>query len=107
MPSAIAPMIGPPTGVVPINRIVCKANTRPCTRGSARSWTMAVVRRRPDPADGRAVRLELTPRGRAAIDRLRSAREAFLAKGLATLTADERLVVSEAVRLLGRLLEGA
>lgn len=66
-----------------------------------------MVRRRPDPLDGRAVRVELTRAGRAAIDDLRSARVAFLAKGLGTLTDGERLVVSEAVRLLGRLLDDA
>ena len=64
-----------------------------------------IVRRRPDAADGRAVRVELTPTGRAAIDDLRSARVAFLAKGLATLTGDERQVISDAVTLLNRLLE--
>ena len=77
------------------------------TRAVDRLEEQGAVRRVPDPVDGRAVRVEITPGGRAAIEDLRTARDAFLAKGLATLTGDERRFVSEAVRLLGRLLEEA
>src|SRR5438270_628066 len=41
--SAMAPMRGPPIGVVPTSKTVCRARTRPCMRGSARTWTIAVV----------------------------------------------------------------
>jgi len=77
------------------------------TRAVDRLEEQGAVRRRPDPVDGRAVRVELTPAGRAAIDDLRTAGVAFLAKGLAALSEQERRVVAEAVGLLGRLLEDA
>ena len=39
----MAPITGPPMGVVPISSTVWRASTRPCMRGSARIWTIAVV----------------------------------------------------------------
>jgi DNA-binding MarR family transcriptional regulator len=74
------------------------------TRAVDRLEEQGIVRRRPDPVDGRAVLVEITPSGRAALEDVRSARSAFLAKGLAALTEDERLVVSDAIRLLNQLL---
>ena len=75
------------------------------TRAIDRLEELGALQRTPDPVDGRAVRVELTRAGRAAINDLRSARVAFLAKGLASLSDEERFVVREAVRLLGRMLE--
>jgi DNA-binding MarR family transcriptional regulator len=73
------------------------------TRAIGRLEDQGLVRRHPDPADGRAVLVEATGAGRRALRDLRRARTAFLAERLATLTEDDRAVVAEAVALLGRL----
>ncbi len=65
-----------------------------------------LVERRPDPADGRRALVELTEEGRIvlAADRLR--RDGWLAGAIEhELSADEQVVVSEAVELLRRLAE--
>jgi DNA-binding MarR family transcriptional regulator len=77
------------------------------TRAVAHLEERELVRRRPDPADGRAVLVEVTAGGRRALRDLRRARVAFLAKRLETLAEEDRLVVAEAVRVLGRLLSDA
>ncbi|HEX8770353.1 MAG TPA: MarR family transcriptional regulator [Acidimicrobiales bacterium] len=74
------------------------------TRAAARLEDRGLVRRTTDPADGRAVLVEVTAPGRRALRDLREARAAFLAKRLEALGRDDRLVVAEAVRLLSRLL---
>jgi DNA-binding MarR family transcriptional regulator len=74
------------------------------TRAVDRLEEQGIVTRQPDPVDGRAVLVDITPTGRAALEDVRTARVAFLAKGLAELTEDERLVVADAVRLLNTLL---
>ena len=75
------------------------------TRAIARLEDQGLLRRHPDPADGRAVLVETTPAGRRALRDLRRARTAFLAERLATLSEDDRMVVAKAVGLLGRLTE--
>jgi DNA-binding MarR family transcriptional regulator len=74
------------------------------TRAADRLEGRGLVRRAPDPSDGRAVLVEATAAGRRALKNLRTARAAFLAKRLETLEPEERLVVAEAARLLSRLL---
>ncbi|MEN3314280.1 MAG: hypothetical protein V7605_514 [Acidimicrobiaceae bacterium] len=76
------------------------------TRAVARLEDQALVRRRADPTDGRAVLIETTAAGRRALRDLRQARVAFLAKRLDTLSDDDRLVVARAVAVLGELLSG-
>jgi DNA-binding MarR family transcriptional regulator len=73
------------------------------TRAIARLEDQGLVRRHPDPADGRAVLVEATGAGRRALRDLRRARTAFLAERLATLDEDDRAAVARAVGLLGRL----
>jgi DNA-binding MarR family transcriptional regulator len=77
------------------------------TRAMARLEDQDLVRRHPDPADGRAVLVEATAAGRRAMRDLRRARTAFLAERLATLDEDDRVVVARAVGLLGRLTSEA
>jgi DNA-binding MarR family transcriptional regulator len=73
------------------------------TRAITRLEDQGLVRRHPDPGDGRAVLVEATGAGRQALRDLRRARTAFLAERLATLSEDDRTVVARAVRLLGEL----
>ncbi|HZF91058.1 MarR family transcriptional regulator [Streptomyces sp.] len=56
------------------------------------------VRRVPDPANRRVIRIELTPDGRTALRRLRGVRRSAANEILAPLTEDQR-------RLLGGLLD--
>jgi DNA-binding MarR family transcriptional regulator len=64
-----------------------------------------LVDRRPDPADGRQVLLEITPRGRDVLDRERQARTAWLAEGIeGELDTADRAVLDRALVLLRRLL---
>jgi DNA-binding MarR family transcriptional regulator len=65
-----------------------------------------LVRRRPDPTDGRKVLLEITEEGEAVLHRERQARMAWLSAAIdERLDPDERLLLAKAVALLDRLLE--
>jgi MarR family transcriptional repressor of emrRAB len=65
-----------------------------------------LARREPDPGDRRAVRVELTPAGRRAADRVLAARAAVLDDALAGLTNAERRALGElAERVLGGVTE--
>ncbi|MFE1172326.1 MarR family winged helix-turn-helix transcriptional regulator [Streptomyces sp. NPDC058773] len=61
------------------------------------------VRRVPDPANRRVIRIELTDTGRATLRALRSARKAAAEEILAPLTADQREVLGG---LLSTLVDG-
>lgn len=74
------------------------------TRAVAALEDRGLLSRRPDPADGRASLVEITPAGRRALKDVRGARTAFLVQRLETLDAHDRAVVADAVGLLGRLL---
>ena len=74
------------------------------TRAIDRLEDLGMVRRRPDPSDGRAVLVEVTGGGRRVLRDLRQARTAFLVERLGTLSEDDRVVVAQAVGLLGRLV---
>jgi DNA-binding MarR family transcriptional regulator len=65
-----------------------------------------LVARRPDPDDRRRAPVELTDRGRAALQADRRHREGWLARAIAEdLSADEQAVLERAVGLLRRLAE--
>jgi DNA-binding MarR family transcriptional regulator len=64
-----------------------------------------LVERRPDPADGRQVLIELTDAGRARLDDDRRRRDTWLARALGELAEDERRILIQAVPLLRRLAE--
>lgn len=65
-----------------------------------------LITRRPDPADGRRVLLELTATGRRALDADRRQREGWLIGAIAEeLTEPERRALAKAVPLLRRLAD--
>ena len=68
--------------------------------------TAGLVRRSPDPADGRRVIIELTPTGTDAIRADRRRREDWLAEAIGgELTARDRETLARAVGLLTRIVE--
>ena len=62
-----------------------------------------LLERRPDPADGRVARLQLTNAGSARVRRWRSHRAALLARALDTLDDHERAALAAALDPLRRL----
>jgi DNA-binding MarR family transcriptional regulator len=64
-----------------------------------------LILRTPDPEDGRSALVALTPSGAAALRRLRGRKNAYLARRLRGLEAGEVAVLTEAARLLERLLD--
>jgi DNA-binding MarR family transcriptional regulator len=65
-----------------------------------------LVRRGADPADARAVRVEITEEGLRRLAAMRAERAACLDARLARLTADERAAVEAALPALDKLTEG-
>ncbi|OHX15615.1 MarR family transcriptional regulator [Chromobacterium sinusclupearum] len=63
----------------------------------------ALIVRRPDPQDGRRVRVGLSDAGRAALASNRHLRDGWLQHALDSLAADERAVLLRAGELLERL----
>jgi DNA-binding MarR family transcriptional regulator len=72
---------------------------------AARLERLGLVSRAPDPADGRAVLVEVTEEGRRYIEELIVAREEFLRERLMTLDAGDRAAIEAALPALQRLLE--
>jgi DNA-binding MarR family transcriptional regulator len=64
-----------------------------------------MLARRVDPSDGRVVRVEVTAEGHRTLNRIRSMRNALLARRLRRLSADERRLLGELVPLLERLVD--
>ena len=64
-----------------------------------------LVSRRPDPADGRRVLIEITEAGRTRLRDERRRRESWLAEGIRALTPDERRTLVDALPILQRLSE--
>jgi len=68
--------------------------------------TGGLVSRRPDPADGRRVFIELTAQGLEALQTTRARRETWLTEVLeGELTADERGLLRDAIVLLSRIAD--
>jgi DNA-binding MarR family transcriptional regulator len=66
-----------------------------------RDW----VKRVPDPSDGRAVLVSLTPVGEEAFEQLRAEYRALLHEEMATLDDTEVETLAAAVEILDRLIE--
>ncbi len=65
-----------------------------------------LIARRPDPADGRRILVELTDQGRDTLEADRRQREGWLARAIAEdLSPSEQQTLMEAVTLLRRLAE--
>ena len=73
------------------------------TKMVAKLEDRGLVQRAPHPTDGRQVILSATPAGRAVVAENRRARDEWLAKELAALTAEERETLSRAAEILGRI----
>jgi DNA-binding MarR family transcriptional regulator len=63
-----------------------------------------LVVRSPDPRYGRSCLISLTDDGRALLDRMRSAKAAFLAQRMRGLDAEERATLERAATILERML---
>jgi DNA-binding MarR family transcriptional regulator len=64
-----------------------------------------LVARTSDPSDRRSSLIATTPEGRELMRTLRTRKDAYLARRLAKLTADERETLARAAAILERLLE--
>ncbi|GAA4712332.1 MarR family winged helix-turn-helix transcriptional regulator [Phytohabitans rumicis] len=64
-----------------------------------------LVERRPDPSDGRAVLVHITPAGSAIVDGRRADRVAHLADLTSRLTPAERAAIAAALPALARLVK--
>lgn len=64
-----------------------------------------LVERRPDPSDGRAVLVHITPQGASVIDSRRSERIMRIAKLIEGLSPEERGAIASALPALTRLAE--
>lgn len=64
-----------------------------------------LVERRPDPADRRAVMVDLTPHGRHVLDQVRGRRDSILTAALAGLSAEDRAALAAAAPALQALRE--
>ena len=62
-----------------------------------------LARREPDPADSRAVRVILTPEGRAAVDSANRRRNRVMAEILSTLTDQDRKALAEALPVIDKI----
>lgn len=74
------------------------------TRVLARLEEAGLIERSADPADGRVSYVTTTPAGRALLKRIRSRKNAYLAKRLRRLEPAELATLAEAARILERLL---
>jgi len=74
------------------------------TRIVANLAASGMVTREADPSDRRSVRVCITPAGERALERIRTAKNAFLLRRLGDLSADEQRRAEELVGLLEHLL---
>jgi DNA-binding MarR family transcriptional regulator len=82
-----------------IERIAPPSMTRIAARLEERGW----VERTVDAADRRVARLAITDEGRSLLMETRTRRDAYLARRLRALTAEEREILAQALPLLERL----
>ena len=76
------------------------------TRIVAALVDVGLVLRESDPSDGRVAWVTVTPQGRKLLDRSRGRKEAYLAKALRDLDADELETLEEAAAILEGLTGG-
>jgi DNA-binding MarR family transcriptional regulator len=75
------------------------------TRLLARLAEAGLVARTPDPADGRSSLVAATPEGRALLTRMRTQKDAYLARRLESLAPEDRATLARAAAILEALLE--
>ena len=76
------------------------------TRLVASLEQQGLVAREPDPLDGRVSYVSLSPEGARFLKRLRSRKNAYLAKRLRRLDDEELATLERATQILERILEG-
>jgi DNA-binding MarR family transcriptional regulator len=76
------------------------------TRIVARLEEKGLVERTADPADGRSFVVSATARGRALLRKLRTRKNAYLARRLRSLDAEEVATLARAAEILERLRDG-
>jgi DNA-binding MarR family transcriptional regulator len=76
------------------------------TRIIARLEEAGLVDRARDPHDGRSSLVALAPAGRELLARVRTRKDAYLARRLRELDAEERAALDRAAAILERVLEG-
>jgi DNA-binding MarR family transcriptional regulator len=75
------------------------------TRLIGRLEQQGLVVRTPDPADGRSCLIAATPAATELLGDLRTRKDAYLARRLRALPAEDRAVLARAAELLDRMLE--
>lgn len=75
------------------------------TRVLARLQETGLVVRTADPEDGRSCLIAVSPAGHGVMEELRTRKDAYLARRLDDLTAEDRLVLDRAAEILERVLE--
>ena len=76
------------------------------TRIAAALEAEELIARAPDPSDGRASLLSISPRGRDLLRRLRKRKNAYLSRRLRELDSEEVEALERAAEVLERMLEG-
>jgi DNA-binding MarR family transcriptional regulator len=76
-----------------------------CTRVIADLLALGFIDRVPDPEDGRVAWVQVTPEGRRLLQRVRVRRNAYLAKRMKRLNAEELATLERAADILERLTE--
>ena len=91
--------------LTPSELAACERIQRPtATRVIARLEEAGLVERAADPADGRSSLVSVTGEGRTLLEHLRTRKDAFLARRLAGLDAEEIAVLERAADILERVL---
>ena len=91
-----------PSGLAELERV-----QRPtATRIVARLTDQALVERIADPADGRSFTVAATPQGRALLNKLRTRKNAYLARRLRRLDKADLDALERAAEILEQVLEG-
>ena len=75
------------------------------TKILARLEERELVARRPDPQDRRSSLVAVTPAGHAVLAELRTRKDAYLARRLRSLSAEDRAALRRAADILERLLD--
>ena len=75
------------------------------TKVVARLEEEGLIKRAGDSHDRRVTRIELTPKGKRFIEKNRSRKTAYLARGLSNLEPEERDILNRALDVLDRLLK--
>jgi DNA-binding MarR family transcriptional regulator len=75
------------------------------TRLLARLEAPGLVARTADPQDGRSSLVSISPAGEALLDEVRTRKDAYLARRLRALSAEERATLRRASEILERMLD--